>query len=57
MKKMLQFLKTTVIGGIVFLVPLVILGVIVGQAFSVAYAVFVPLGSSTSSAVPMSSAR
>jgi len=43
MKNFLLFLKTTVIGGIVFLVPLVILGVIVGQAFAVARGILVPL--------------
>jgi uncharacterized membrane protein len=38
-----QFLKTTLIGGIVFLVPLVVLAAIVGQAVAIAYTTLVPL--------------
>jgi uncharacterized membrane protein len=43
MNKRFHFLRTTVIGGIVFLVPLVIVTVILGKAFRIIKIVTVPL--------------
>ena len=44
MKSIWQFIKTTVIGGLLFLVPVVILIVVLGQAFGLMLQVAEPLG-------------
>ena len=41
----MKFLKTTVIGGLVFLVPLVVLGLVVGEAIDVMLVVAEPMAS------------
>ena len=45
MKGRFRFLKTTVIGGIVFLVPLIIIVAIIGKAFEIMRKVADPLSS------------
>lgn len=43
MSRLLQFLRTTVVGGVLFLVPLVVLSAIIGKALQVAHRVSDPL--------------
>jgi len=38
-----RFLRTTAIGGVLFLLPLAVLGCILGYVFNIAYAIYVPL--------------
>jgi uncharacterized membrane protein len=44
MKGRFRFLKTTVIGGLVFLVPIIIIVAIIGKAFEIMKKVADPLG-------------
>ena len=43
MKGLMQFIKTTIIGGLVFLVPIIIIAVILGKAFELMMLVAKPL--------------
>jgi uncharacterized membrane protein len=43
MKNILQFLRTTLAGGILFLVPIVVLGIVLGKAIAFAHKVVDPL--------------
>ena len=43
MKKLLQFLRTTLVGGLLFLVPLVVLGIALGKALGIARQIVEPL--------------
>jgi len=45
MRNLLRFLRTTLVGGLLFLVPLVVLGVIVEKALRIAHRVSDPLAS------------
>ena len=43
MKRLLQFLKTTLVGGLLFLVPIIVLVIIVGKAMAIAARIVTPL--------------
>ena len=43
MKRLLQFLRTTLVGGILFLVPIVVLVIVLGKALALAHKVVAPL--------------
>ncbi|MCX6922579.1 MAG: DUF502 domain-containing protein, partial [Verrucomicrobia bacterium] len=43
MKRMLQFTRTSLVGGILFLVPILVLAVILGKAFGIAHKIVMPL--------------
>jgi uncharacterized membrane protein len=43
MKSLLQFLRTTLIGGILFLVPIVVLAVVLGKALGLAHKLVEPI--------------
>ena len=43
MKKILQFLRTTLVGGILFLVPIVVLVIVLGKALALAHTIMDPL--------------
>jgi uncharacterized membrane protein len=43
MKRLLQFLRTTLVGGLLFLVPIVVLVVVLGKALAVVHKVVDPL--------------
>jgi uncharacterized membrane protein len=43
MKRLLQFVRTTLVGGLLFLVPIVVLAVVVGKALAVVHKVVDPL--------------
>ena len=43
MKRILQFLRTTLVGGLLFLVPIVVLVVVLGKALALAHKVVDPL--------------
>ena len=43
MKRLLKFLRTTLVGGILFLVPIVVLAVVVGKALTIVHKVVDPL--------------
>jgi uncharacterized membrane protein len=43
MSRLLQFLRTTIVGGVLFLVPLVVLSAIIGKALQVAHRVSDPI--------------
>jgi len=43
MKRLLQFLRTTLVGGLLFLVPIAVLAMVVGKALAVVYKVVEPL--------------
>ena len=43
MKRLLQFLRTTLVGGLLFLVPIVVLVIVVGKALAVVHKVVDPL--------------
>jgi uncharacterized membrane protein len=43
MKKLLQFVRTTLVGGLLFLVPIVVLGIVLGKALGIARKIVEPL--------------
>jgi uncharacterized membrane protein len=43
MKRLLQFLRTTLVGGILFLVPIVVLGIVLGKALALVHKAVDPL--------------
>jgi uncharacterized membrane protein len=43
MKKILQFLRTTLVGGLLFLVPIVVLMIVLGKALALAHKIMDPL--------------
>jgi uncharacterized membrane protein len=43
MKRILQFLRTTLVGGLLFLVPIIVLVVILGKALAIAHKLVDPL--------------
>ena len=43
MKRLLQFLRTTLVGGLLFLVPIVVLGIVLGKALGIARKIVEPL--------------
>ena len=43
MKRLIQFLRTTLVGGLLFLVPIVVLVVVVGKALAVVHKILDPL--------------
>jgi uncharacterized membrane protein len=43
MKRLLKFLRTTLVGGLLFLVPIIVLVVILGKALALAHQLVDPL--------------
>jgi len=43
MKRILKFLRTTLVGGLLFLVPIVVLGIVLGKALALAHKIVDPL--------------
>ena len=43
MKRMLQFTRTSLVGGVLFLVPILVVAVILGKAFGIAHKIVMPL--------------
>ena len=43
MKRLLRFLRTTLVGGLLFLVPIVVLVIVLGKAFTLVHQVVDPL--------------